>query len=148
MLFRSAWRDRLDEYGQVRALAIAQRHAVPELLARILAGRGVEPEAVEAYLDPTIKGLLPDPMALNGMAAAASRLADAVTRSDSVAIFGDYDVDGATSSALLAGYLRQCGLDPIIHIPDRIFEGYGPKDRKSTRLNSSHIQKSRMPSSA
>jgi single-stranded-DNA-specific exonuclease len=60
------------------------------------------------------------------MEAASARLADAVTRGEQVAIFGDYDVDGATSSALLAGFLRTCGLDPFIHIPDRIFEGYGP----------------------
>ncbi|HZL40741.1 MAG TPA: single-stranded-DNA-specific exonuclease RecJ [Pseudolabrys sp.] len=121
-----SWRDRLDERGQARALTIAQRHGVPELLARVLAGRGVEPDEVAAYLDPTIKGLMPDPHGLTGMAAASSRIADAVVHGESVAIFGDYDVDGATASALLAGYLRRCGLDPIVHIPDRIFEGYGP----------------------
>ncbi len=121
-----AWRDRLDERGQARALAIAQRQNLPELLARILAGRGVEPENAEAFLDPTIKGLMPDPDTLTAMPAAAARIADAVTSGESVAIFGDYDVDGATSSALLARYLRFCGLDPAVHIPDRIFEGYGP----------------------
>ncbi|MGH6666119.1 MAG: DHH family phosphoesterase, partial [Pseudolabrys sp.] len=121
-----AWRDRLDERGQARALAIAQRSGVPELLARVLAGRGVEADAVEAYLDPTIKSLMPDPHTLTQMQVAAERLADAVLRGEHVAIFGDYDVDGATASALLGGYLRGCGLDPVIHIPDRIFEGYGP----------------------
>lgn len=121
-----AWRDRLDERGQARALAIAQRQNLPDLLARILAGRGVEPETAEAFLDPTIKGLMPDPDTLTAMPAAAVRIADAVTSGESIAIFGDYDVDGATSSALLARYLRFCGLDPAVHIPDRIFEGYGP----------------------
>jgi single-stranded-DNA-specific exonuclease len=121
-----AWRDRLDERGQARALTIAQRHGIPELLARVLAGRGVEPDEVEAYLDPTIKRLMPDPHGLTAMEAASTRIADAITHGESVAIFGDYDVDGATASALLAGFLSQCGLDPIIHIPDRIFEGYGP----------------------
>ncbi len=121
-----AWRDRLDARGQARAAMIAQRHGVPELLARVLAGRGVEPDDVEAFLDPTVRRLLPDPNVLTGMEAAAARIVEAVTRGESVAIFGDYDVDGATASALLAGYLRQCGLDPIVHIPDRIFEGYGP----------------------
>jgi single-stranded-DNA-specific exonuclease len=120
------WRDRLDARGQTRALAIAQRHGLPELLARILAGRGVEAEAVEAFLDPSLRRLLPDPYNLTGMEAAANRLADAVVTGESVAIFGDYDVDGATATALLCRYLRHCGLDPIIHIPDRIFEGYGP----------------------
>jgi single-stranded-DNA-specific exonuclease len=121
-----AWRDRLDERGAARALAIAQRHELPELLARILAGRKVEADAVEAFLDPTIKRLMPDPYVLTAMKEAAERIADAVTRGESIAIFGDYDVDGATSAALLARYLRQCGSDPVIHIPDRLFEGYGP----------------------
>ena len=121
-----AWRDRLDERGAARALAIAQRHDVPELLARILAGRNVEIDAVDAFLDPTIKRLMPDPHVLAGMKEAAERLAEAVARRECIAIFGDYDVDGATSAALLARFLRHCGIDPIIHIPDRLFEGYGP----------------------
>lgn len=121
-----SWRDRLDERATARALAIAQRHEVPELLARILAGRGVEVEDVAAFLDPTVRKLLPDPHSLIDMEAAATRLADAVGRGEKIAIFGDYDVDGATSSSLLARYLRRCGLDPIVYIPDRIFEGYGP----------------------
>jgi single-stranded-DNA-specific exonuclease len=121
-----AWRDRLDQRGQARALTIAQRLGVPELLARVLAGRGVEADRAEAYLDPTVKRLLPDPHTLTDMEGAVARIAHAIEREESVAIFGDYDVDGATASALLAGYLRHCGLDPVVHIPDRIFEGYGP----------------------
>jgi single-stranded-DNA-specific exonuclease len=121
-----AWRDRLDERGTTRALAIAQRHELPELLARILAGRNVEADAVDAFLDPTIKGSMPDPHVLTAMKEASERIAEAVTRGETVAIFGDYDVDGATSSAVLTRYLRQCGIEPIIHIPDRLFEGYGP----------------------
>jgi single-stranded-DNA-specific exonuclease len=121
-----AWRDRLDERGAARALAIAQRHEIPELLARILAGRNVEADAVEAFLDPTIKRSMPDPNVLTAMLQAAARIADAMTRGESIAIFGDYDVDGATSAAVLARFLRQGGVEPIIHIPDRLFEGYGP----------------------
>jgi single-stranded-DNA-specific exonuclease len=121
-----AWRDRLDERGAARALAIAQRHALPELLARIIAGRDVEADAVDTFLDPTIKRAMPDPLVLTAMKEAAGRIADAATRGEAVAIFGDYDVDGATSAALLARFLRHCGIEPIIHIPDRLFEGYGP----------------------
>jgi single-stranded-DNA-specific exonuclease len=121
-----AWLDRLDERGSARALAIAQRHELPEILARIIAGRNIEPDAVPAFLDPAIRHAMPDPSVLTAMKEAAGRIADAVMRSERVAIFGDYDVDGATSSALLARYLRHCGLDPLIHIPDRLFEGYGP----------------------
>jgi single-stranded-DNA-specific exonuclease len=123
---RRAWRDRLDARGAARALAIAQRHGLPELLARVLAGRGVEADTALRFLDPTIRQLMPDPHTLTDMEAAAARLAHAVERGERVAIFGDYDVDGATASALLARYLRQCGLDCVVHIPDRIFEGYGP----------------------
>ena len=121
-----AWRDRLDERGAARALAIAQRHELPELLARILAGRHVEADAVDAFLDPTIKRAMPDPNVLTAMPEAAARIADAVMRGESIAIFGDYDVDGATSAAVLARFLRHGGVEPIIHIPDRLFEGYGP----------------------
>lgn len=120
------WRDRLDARGSAMALAIVQRHQLPEMLARVLAGRGVDSEGVASFLDPTIRNLMPDPATITQMDAAARRLADAVKRNEKVAIFGDYDVDGATSSALLAWHLRHCGLDPLIHIPDRIFEGYGP----------------------
>jgi single-stranded-DNA-specific exonuclease len=120
------WRDRLDARGAARALAIAQRHQLPEMLARLLAGREVEIDAVEDFLDPTIRKLMPDPFTVTQMEVAAKRIADAAIRIEQVAIFGDYDVDGATSAALLAWYLRHCGLDPLIHIPDRIFEGYGP----------------------
>ncbi|MBN8976484.1 MAG: single-stranded-DNA-specific exonuclease RecJ [Rhizobiales bacterium] len=120
------WRDRLDARGAAQALAIVQRHQLPEMLARVLAGRGVDLDAVDDFLDPTIRKLMPDPFTVTQMEAAATRISDAVTRGEKVAIFGDYDVDGATSSALLAWHLRHCGLDPLIHIPDRIFEGYGP----------------------
>ena len=121
-----AWRDRLDERGAARALAIAQRHDVPDLLARILAGREVELDEVSSFLDPTVRSLMPDPHTLVDMAAAAVRLADAIMDGERIAIFGDYDVDGATSAALLGRYLAYCGLRPVIHIPDRLFEGYGP----------------------
>ena len=121
-----AWRDRLDEQGSQRALAIVQHHGVPELLARILAGRGVAIDEVASFLDPTVRALMPDPDTLADMRTAAARLADAVMRGEGIAIFGDYDVDGAASAAVLARYLAYCGLRPIIHIPDRLFEGYGP----------------------
>ena len=120
------WCDRLNARGAARALAILQRHQLPELLARVLAGRDVDIDAVPDFLDPTIRKLMPDPFRLTQMEAAARRIADAVARGEKVAILGDYDVDGATSAALLAWHLRHCGLDPLIHIPDRLFEGYGP----------------------
>src|SRR5207244_8372059 len=91
------WRDRLDPRGTARALAIAQRYQLPEMLARVLAGRDVEIDAVEDFLDPTIRKLMPDPFTVTQMEAAAKRIADAAIRGEQGAIFGDYDVDGATS---------------------------------------------------
>ncbi|WP_316203586.1 MULTISPECIES: single-stranded-DNA-specific exonuclease RecJ [unclassified Bradyrhizobium] len=125
-LTNKLWRDRLDARGAARALTMVQRYQLPEMLARVLAGRDVEIDAVNDFLDPTIRKLMPDPFTVTQMEAAAQRIADAVVKGEKVAIFGDYDVDGATSAALLAWHLRHCGLDPLIHIPDRIFEGYGP----------------------
>ena len=120
------WRDRLDLEAQGRAQALTQLYGYPDILARVLAARGVAPEAAEAFLAPTIRSLMPDPSLLQSMDVAAARLADAVQRRETVAIFGDYDVDGACASALLGGYLEACGASFILHIPDRIFEGYGP----------------------
>src|ERR1700686_2044270 len=80
-----AWRDRLDERGQARALNIAQRLGIPELLARVLAGRGVEADEAQAFLDPTIKRLMPDPHMLTGMQAASARMAHAIEHGESVA---------------------------------------------------------------
>ncbi|AMS42316.1 MULTISPECIES: single-stranded-DNA-specific exonuclease RecJ [Aminobacter] len=121
-----SWEHRLTERQDMLALAIAQGHGVPDIVARVLAGRGVLPEDTERFLDPTIRDLLPDPASLTDMDKAASRLADAVLRSEKVAIFGDYDVDGACSSALVKRFLTHFGIESEIYIPDRIFEGYGP----------------------
>ncbi|WP_295806374.1 single-stranded-DNA-specific exonuclease RecJ [uncultured Nitratireductor sp.] len=121
-----AWEHRLDLRGENAALAMAQTHGIPEIVARVLAGRGVDMDAAERFLDPTIRDLLPDPSTLTDMDKAAERLAHAVRRSEKVAIFGDYDVDGAASSAMMKRFLAHYGLDAEIYIPDRIFEGYGP----------------------
>ncbi len=120
------WVSRLDQAGQNRALAIAQTHGLPELIARVLAGRGVGQDEAMAFLDPTIRGLMPDPHLLTDCEKAAQRLLHAIRKGETVAIFGDYDVDGAASSALLYRFLTHFGVLASIYIPDRIFEGYGP----------------------
>lgn len=121
-----AWRDRCDPSRATIATAIAQTHGLPDVLARVLAGRGVGVHDAAAFLQPRLRDLMPDPHRLQDMATAAQRLADAVERRETVAIFGDYDVDGACSAALLAEYLRAAETPFLIHIPDRIAEGYGP----------------------
>lgn len=121
-----AWVDRLDASGARMATAIAQRAGISDILARILAGRGVDIDSAQAYLEPTIRNLMPDPSTLTAMDDLADRLARAIADNDSIALFGDYDVDGASSCALMVRYLGHFGLAPQVHIPDRIFEGYGP----------------------
>jgi single-stranded-DNA-specific exonuclease len=129
-----SWVDRLDAAAARTATAISQHSDISEILARVLAGRGVAAEAAEAYLSPTLRDLMPDPSTLTAMDALAERLAAAIAGEEGVALFGDYDVDGACSAALMARYLRHFGLDPEIYIPDRLFEGYGPNIAAIDRL--------------
>jgi single-stranded-DNA-specific exonuclease len=120
------WVDRLDDAQTRIAQAIAQRSGLSEILARILAARGVGIDMADEYLNPTIRGLMPDPSSLADMNRLAARLVQAITDSEKVALFGDYDVDGASSCALMSRYLTHFGLAPDVYIPDRVFEGYGP----------------------
>jgi single-stranded-DNA-specific exonuclease len=119
-----AWRPRLAD-GRV-ALMLAQQLDLPEIVARALAGRGIGVAEAEAYLSPTLRTQLPDPGHLRDMDRAAARIADAVAAEEGIAVFGDYDVDGATSSALLTRFFRALGRPIEVYIPDRIREGYGP----------------------
>ena len=107
-------------------LALAQRLGVPEIVGRLLAARGIDSEQAAEYLNPTLRAALPDPSHLRDMDVAVERLARAIRARETIAIFGDYDVDGATSAAILRRYLRACGIEPLIYIPDRMKEGYGP----------------------
>ncbi len=126
------WRLRLAD--DRAALAIAQSAGVPEPIARVLAGRGVAADQATAFLEPRLRDLLPDPSSLRDMDAAAERLADAIARGEGIAIFGDYDVDGATSAALLAEVIGELGGNARIYIPDRLKEGYGPNAPALLRL--------------
>ena len=108
------------------AASISQRLGLPELLGRVLATRSIELDAVEAFLNPTLRDSLPDPFHLKDMDKAADKLALVIASGEIIGIFGDYDVDGATSSALLTRFFHAVGADVIVHIPDRMLEGYGP----------------------
>ncbi len=120
------WLNALDERAEGAALKMAQSLGLPDIVSRVLAARGIAEADATGFLDPRIRDLMPDPSRLTDMDAAADRLADAIGRRETVAIFGDYDVDGAASSALLWRYLKHFGIDSAIRIPDRITEGYGP----------------------
>lgn len=128
------WIDRLDNVTRNVALDIAQSHDVPELVARVMAGRGVSSDGAMSFLNPTIRDLMPDPSVLSDMDKAAERLADAIMAGERIAIFGDYDVDGAASSALMSRFLGHHAVPSEIYIPDRIFEGYGPNPNAINEL--------------
>ncbi len=115
------WEERLDQ--PVKALALAQGLGIPEIVGRVLAGRGVAPEEAARFLEPSLRASLPDPSCLKDMDRAAARLVAAITGGEEIAIFGDYDVDGATSAALLARFLSAVAAAPRIYVPDRIAEG-------------------------
>ncbi|UOM33065.1 single-stranded-DNA-specific exonuclease RecJ [Acuticoccus sp. I52.16.1] len=120
------WMRRLDERGERTAMALAQRHTLPEIVARVLAGRGVDLDNAGRELTPTIRELMPDPSTLTACDALVARLADAIDRGERIVLFADYDVDGATSAAVVARTLAHLAVTPRIVIPDRITDGYGP----------------------
>ncbi len=111
------------------SLAIQQRYRLPEIVARILVSRSISLENIEAFLNPTLKHHLPNPFTLKDMEKAAHRMARAVLNGEPVGLMGDYDVDGATSTALLKMFLESCGITVYCFIPDRE-DGYGPNGLK------------------
>ena len=120
--------------------AISREHDLPEIVARLLVARGVLPEEIEDFLNPSLRHFLPNPSNLLDMDKAAARIADAIIKQEKIAIFGDYDVDGATSSALLARYFRFLGIHPMIYIPDRMKEGYGPNSKAMLELAGRNVK--------
>ena len=118
------WQSRLIDARA--ALTHSQRLALPEIVGRVIAARGVGHDAGEQFLNPTIRDLLPDPFHLIDMERTADRLTGAIMAGEQLAVFGDYDVDGATSSALLTRFIEAAGGNVIVYIPDRMREGYGP----------------------
>ena len=105
-----------------------------DLIDQLLLARGVGREDLERHRRPTLRGFMPDPSLFRDMDKAAARLADALEAREPVTVFGDYDVDGATSAALLIRLLRQLGGDPQAYIPDRLMEGYGPSGEALVRI--------------
>jgi single-stranded-DNA-specific exonuclease len=131
-LLGKRWRQRAadDRAG----LALAQRLELPEIIGRLLAARGVEVETAARFLAPTLRDFLPDPSLLKDMDKAVARLVRALTTGELIAVFGDYDVDGATSAALIQRFLAAIGCRARLYIPDRQREGYGPNAPALLRL--------------
>ena len=128
------------ETDERSGLALSQRYSLPEVVGRLLVSRGVGIDQADDFLNPQMRRLLPNPSALMDMDVAANRLADAIQQSQKVAVFGDYDVDGATSSALLKRFWRAAGSDLNIYIPDRLTEGYGPNIPALQKMKDQGIQ--------
>ncbi len=120
------WHERLADARL--GLTLAQRLSVPEIIGRALAARGVGVEDAEDYLNPTLKRSFPDPRHLLDMDVAVERLVRAVGAGERIAVFGDYDVDGATSAALIKRFFAAVGAEVVVYIPDRLKEGYGPNE--------------------
>ena len=108
-----------------KAELISQSCNLPLLVAEILASRGIAPQDVSNFIEPKLQNLLPDPSVMKDMSKAAAKIAEAVISGRKIAIIGDYDVDGATSSSVLRLFLESVGCEPLVHIPERE-EGYGP----------------------
>ena len=113
---------------------IARQYDLPEVVAGLLIGRGVSDNDIPAFLNPTLKDHFPDPFSLRGMDAMAEDIAQAIIQGKKFAVFGDFDVDGATSSAVLYRFLKHCGIDAPIYIPGRLTEGYGPNTEALRKL--------------
>ncbi len=116
-------------------LALSQRFDLPEIIGRLLALRGIGLDEAESFLQPSLKSALPDPSHLKDMDAAVARIVDALENREPLAVFGDYDVDGATSAAILHRYFASIGADLRIYVPDRIKEGYGPNAEALLKLH-------------
>ncbi len=112
-------------YDERKAELLSQKFGLPPLVAQILVQRGIGPDETPSFLDPKIQSLMPNPFVLKDMEKAAKRIAEAIVKKQKIAIIGDYDVDGATSTSVLRLFLENVGIEPLVHIPERD-EGYGP----------------------
>ena len=128
------------EFDERVAMALSQRLGVSELSGRVMASRGVSLDEAPTFLNPTLRDLLPDPNHFKGMLVAVERLTKAIQNEELIAIWGDYDVDGATSSALLRRFLNAVGAKSTIYIPDRLTEGYGPNSQALSALKEQGVQ--------
>ncbi len=115
-------------------MAGSQRFNLPEIISRILVNRGVTLDQISDFISPKLKNLMPDPFHFKDMDKAVSRVIKALNNKEKIVVFGDYDVDGATSSALLKKFFSALDLDISIYIPDRLLEGYGPSVQAMDKL--------------
>jgi single-stranded-DNA-specific exonuclease len=116
---------KLKDHNESYVTAAQQKHSISNLLAKLLYSRSVTLDEIPDFLDPKLKNLMPDPSVLLDMEKAVNRIITAINTKQKIAIYGDYDVDGASATAILTRYFKAIGVEPVIYIPDRIKEGYG-----------------------
>ena len=119
----------LDSFTQRFSDYLYQKYELPNIISPYLSFKGINLDQFENFFSPKLKNLLPEPFLFKDLEKGVKRLADEVENFRPIGIFGDYDVDGATSAAMIASYLEYCGLKTFIHIPDRFLEGYGPNEK-------------------
>ena len=122
------------------ALTISQKLSVPMIVAELLVRRGISYEQAASFLTPKLKDYMPDPYVLKDMEKAVKRLSQAIENKEKILIFGDYDVDGATSSATLINFLKAIGVTADLYIPDRMIDGYGPNERAFQKFIDDGVQ--------
>ena len=132
-----AWRGLTDKQSRISE-QISQLNDYPLQISNVLARLGVDPYKVDDFLSPKLKNLLPDPRHLKDMVKASNRLIDALINQEQIAVFADYDVDGAASAALIISWLKEFGINPTLYVPDRITEGYGLNSKALAELSKNH----------
>src|ERR1700757_1390779 len=132
------WRLRAADVSEGQA--IAARLALPEIVGRLLAQRDINHDRAPGFLAPRLRDQLPDPSHLRDMDAGVARLVGGVLDSETIAIFGGYDVDGATSAALLVRFFAAVGGRTRVYVPDRLREGYGPNTPALLRLHQEGVR--------
>ena len=116
----------LKKYNQEDVTFIKDNYSLDEITSKLLSIRNIKKEEINSFLNPVIKNFIPNPNTLIDMEKSSLRTYEAITNNEKIGIFGDYDVDGASSTALLGNYFHELNLDFNIYIPDRKKEGYGP----------------------
>ncbi|HJU18343.1 MAG TPA: single-stranded-DNA-specific exonuclease RecJ [Stellaceae bacterium] len=131
---------RLRPGGEAEGERLAFRLGLPEIVARLLAQRGVDGDHAPGFLEPRLRDYLPEPLSLRDMERATARLVAAIEGGETIAVFGDYDVDGATAAALLLRFFAAIGVDARLYVPDRLAEGYGPNTPALLRLRAEGVR--------
>ena len=125
---------KINQYDERKVLAIYQKFGFSEILSRLLNIRGIELDEINDFINPTLRRYLTDPNKLLDMNKGVDIVYNSIINNEKICIFGDYDVDGVSSSALMKNYFDLIGIDSIIYIPDRVNEGYGPNKEAFTKL--------------